>query len=222
MDPYQSLSQQLAERIIQTVQAKPDAVIGMPTGRTPMRCYELLSQRSGQKKLDWSSVRCFGLDEYVDTDEVHSFRHFLEQNLYTNGNFTRSNLFNPLDVDDYDGLIAAFGGLDLTVLGLGQNGHIAFNEPGTPFLSWTHTAQLTDSTRHSNLEFFGSLDKVPTNSVTMGIQTILASKRIILVVAGKNKVSVLQNALKGPICAELPASYLQLHPCLEVMSEFPW
>lgn len=222
MDPYQSLSQQLAERILQVVQEKPDAVLGVPTGRTPLRCYELLSQWSCEKKMDWRDVRCFGLDEYVDTDEPHSFRHFLEQNLYAKGNFTRSNLFNPLDVDDYDGLIAGCGGLDLTILGLGQNGHIAFNEPGTPILSWTHTAQLTDSTRQSNLEFFGALDKVPKYSVTMGIQTILASKRIILVVAGKHKVSALQNALKGKVCAEIPASYLQLHQHLEVLSEFPW
>lgn len=204
---------------MQTVQEKPDASIGVPTGRTPLLCYQLLSKN---KAIDWRAVRCFGLDEYVGTDHVHTFRYFLEQNLYSKGNFDRSALFNPLDVDNYDRLIADCGGLDLTILGLGQNGHIAFNEPGTPLLSWTHTAQLTDSTRVSNLEFFGSLDEVPKNSVTMGIQTILASKRIILVVAGKNKITVLQNALKGPVCADIPASYLQYHPALEVISELPW
>lgn len=222
MEPYQSLSQKLAQTIAELVKDKPDAVLGMPTGRTPLGCYQILTDWSANQEIDWAAIRCFGLDEYLDTEEIQTFRYFLEQNLYNKGNFNRSNLFNPLDVDDYDALIAQQGGLDLTILGLGQNGHIAFNEPGTPLQSWTHTAELTDSTRESNLEFFGSLQKVPRYSVTMGIQTILSSRKIILVVAGKAKIPVLQEALKGPINPQLPASYLQLHKNLQVMTEYPW
>lgn len=222
VEPYQSLSLRLAEKILAVVRDKPSACLGLPTGRTPKLCYEYLTNWSRKGEIDWSNIRCFGLDEYLDTDEQHTFRKFLEDNLYKNGNFNPENLFNPLTENNYDKLIADRGGLELTILGLGQNGHIAFNEPGTPFNSWTHTAQLTHSTKVANGEFFGGLERVPQHAVTMGIQTILASRRIILVVAGANKVSVLREAMRGPITPSLPASFLQLHKQLEVLSEFQW
>ncbi len=222
VETYQSLSLRLAEIVAKLVQDKPAACLGLPTGRTPKLCYQYLTDWSRKGELDWTRVSCFGLDEYLDTDEVHTFRLFLEQNLYCNGNFSRENLYSPISVDNYDALIASKGGIDLTILGLGQNGHIAFNEPGTPFNSWTHTAQLTHSTKLANLEFFGSMERVPQHAVTMGIQTILASRRLILVVAGAHKKSVLQEALTGPITPNLPASFLQLHKHLEVLCEFEW
>jgi glucosamine-6-phosphate deaminase len=222
VEPYQSLSLELADLIARTLRDNPHACLGLPTGRTPQLCYSYLTDWSEKGTLDWSNARCFGLDEYVDTDEKHTFAYFLEEHLYKNGNFSRWNLFNPLNFDDYDRLIADCGGLDLTILGLGQNGHIAFNEPGTPFQSWTHAARLTHSTKVANLEFFGSLDRVPRYAVTMGIQTILSSKRLILVVFGEKKIPVLQEALRGPVTPNLPASFLQLHKHLEVLSEFKW
>lgn len=222
VEPYQSLSLKLAQSIANLIHEKPAASLGLPTGRTPRLCYQYLSEWSASGSLDWSKVQCFGLDEYLDTGEQHTFLHFLEEHLYKYGNFDRTRLFNPLNIDNYDELIERSGGLDLTILGLGQNGHIAFNEPGTPFQSWTHTAQLTHSTKMANLEFFGSIDKVPVHAVTMGIQTILASHRLILVVAGVKKRSILQEALNGPITPNLPASFLQHHKHLEVVCDFEW
>ena len=170
--------------------------------------------------MDWRRVIAFGLDEYIDTDEPHSFRRYLEVNLYKNTNLPPDHRFNPMLIDDYDGLIARYGGLDLIILGIGKNGHIAFNEPGTQRASYTHSIWLTESTRAANSEFFGGIEKTPTRAVTMGISTILGSKKIILMASGKQKKSILKRALEGPITPDVPASFLQLHRALNVMTDF--
>ena len=219
-EPYQTLSLRVAEAIKEQIQRKPDSVLGLPTGRTPTDVYRLLSRWSKEGELDWSKVRCFGLDEYYDADETESFRKYLEQNLYRNINVPAEARFNPLFADNYDKLIADTGGLDLTILGIGKNGHIAFNEPGTAVNSFTHCVYLTESTRQANAEFFKRKESIPHKAVTMGIQTILSSRKIILMASGKQKKTILEQALSGPISETLPASFLQLHKNVLVMTDF--
>ena len=218
---YQTLSKIVAKVVADLVEDKPNAVLGLPTGRTPLAIYEYLSESSSQGQIDWQQVRCFGLDDYVDCNEKHSFRHFLGEKLYANANVSPGNLFNPIFVDDYDALIAEAGGLDLCILGLGLNGHIDFNEPGTPRSSWTHSVILSESTRQANAEFFEG-GKIPTRGVTMGISTILASRRIILMVTGAGKKDILTRAMRGPISSEVPASFLQEHDNVMVLADFDY
>ncbi len=220
-EAYQALSKLVAQTVIDLVKEKPNACIGFPTGRTPRACYEVLTERSAKGEVDWQKVRCFGLDEYVDADEQHSFRTILNAWLYQNTNVSRENLFNPLFQDDYDQCIANAGGLDLCILGLGQNGHIAFNEPGTPLASWTHSVWLSESTRAANAEFFHG-GTIPTRAVTMGLSTILASRRIILLVSGESKKGILTRAMRGEISGEVPASYLQNHDNVMVLADFDY
>ncbi len=218
--PYQQLSQEMAEAVAKLLRAQPSARLGLPTGHSPLGAYKLLSQWSEQGKLDWSKACCFALDEYIDADAEESFQHFLETNLYRHTNLPDGQKFNPKNVDNYDQLIRDMGGLDLTILGIGTNGHIAFNEPGTPRMSWTHCTRLTEATREANQTYFGPGEEVPKRAVTMGIETILASKQIILIASGAHKQEVLERALLGTTDVNLPASFLSLHPHVTVLSDF--
>lgn len=220
-EAYQTLSKIVAKVVADLVKEKPDACIGLPTGRTPTLCYQYLSQSSRAAEINWQDVRCFGLDEYVDADVKHSFHRFLQDNLYINTNVREKNLYNPMLCDDYDQTIAKAGGLDLCILGLGRNGHIAFNEPGTPLNSWTHSVWLSESTRQANAEFFLG-GKIPTRAVTMGLSTILASRRIILMVTGVGKKDILTQAMRGPVSSSVPASFLQDHDNVMVLADFDY
>lgn len=219
-DPYSALSLRVAEVVRAQLEQKPDSRIGLPTGRTPTGCYRILSQWSQDGAMDWSKAKCFGLDEYYDVDEAVSFRGYLRENIYQNINLPAQSQFSPLFADDYDGLIASQGGLSLSLLGIGKNGHIAFNEPGTLPDSWTHSVFLTESTREANAEFFKRKEQIPTRAVTMGIQTILASERILLIASGESKRQILEQALEGPVTTAVPASFLQLHNNVTVMTDF--
>lgn len=214
------MSLNIAEAIARQLKIKPDSNFGLPTGRSPVGCYQILSQWSQAGTLDWSKTKCFALDDYIDVDEEQSFHYFLESNLYSNTNLPRENRFSPRNQDDYDRLIADLGGWDLCVLGLGTNGHIAFNEPGTPQLSWTHCHWLTQSTREANASAFGGADKVPTRAITIGIETILASRSIILIASGEKKKTALTRALSGEVTPQIPASFLALHPQVKVFRDF--
>jgi glucosamine-6-phosphate deaminase len=187
-EPYATLNLRVAEAIKEQILRQPNSVLGLPTGRTPTGVYKLLSDWTKQGELDWSKVRCFGLDEYYEVQETETFRYYLETNLYRNINCPDDQRFNPAYIDDYDRLIADNGGLDLAILGIGTNGHIAFNEPGTPANSWTHCVYLTESTRKANAEFFKNV--IPKRAITMGIQTIMEAKRIILMASGKQKKEI--------------------------------
>ncbi len=217
---YDAMSLNVAEAIARQLKIKPDSNFGLPTGRSPIGCYQILSEWSQAGTLDWSKTKCFALDDYIDVDEEQSFHYFLESNLYSNTNLPRENRFSPRYQDDYDQLIADLGGWDLCVLGLGTNGHIAFNEPGTPQLSWTHCHWLTQSTREANAPAFGGADKVPTRAITIGIETILASRSIILIASGEKKKTALAKALSGEVTAQIPASFLALHPQVKVFRDF--
>jgi glucosamine-6-phosphate deaminase len=219
-EPYATLSLRVAEEIKEQIKNKPDSRLGLPTGRTPTDTYRVLSRWTKEGDIDWAHVKTFGLDEYYGVEESTSFRHYLETNLYRNINLPAESRFSPIFNDDYDVLIAREGGLDLAILGIGPNGHIAFNEPGTPLQSYTHSIWLSESTRQANAEFFKG--EPPTNAVTMGIQTILNSRKIILMASGKSKKEILQRALRGEVTPEVPASFLQLHKDLVVMTDFEY
>lgn len=148
------------------------------------------------------------------------FSHYLNQHLYQHTNLPRTSQFNPRDHDNYDELIAKTGGLDLTVVGIGRNGHIAFNEPGTPHQSWTHCLWLTESTRKANSSIFGDLSLVPKKAITMGIATILNSRKLLLIASGQHKKEILTRALNSHCDSALPASYLSVHKNLTVICDF--
>ncbi len=194
--------------------------LGLPTGRTPYLIYEELARISNERNFKWERVKCFALDEYLDSDSEDTFHAYLYKNLYSKVSIPSENCFNPAECDDYDGLIAMHGGLDLTILGVGGNGHIAFNEPGTSENSWTHCVWLTDETLKANKSLFKNPEKMPSKAVTMGVATIVASRKIKLVAFGENKKQVLKEALKEKITSNLPVSYLQKHSNLEVYTDF--
>jgi glucosamine-6-phosphate deaminase len=203
---YQVLSQDMAESVERQLKLKPNTNFGLPTGHSPLGAYKIISEWSRSGRLDWSQARCFALDEYLDADEEESFQ--------------QSHRLNPKTTDNYDQEIAKFGGLDLTILGIGMNGHIAFNEPGTIRTSYTHCIWLTESTRAANQTYFGPGDEVPKRAVTMGIETILSSKNIILLASGAQKQAVLEKALLGEVNINVPASFLSLHAHVTVLSDF--
>jgi glucosamine-6-phosphate deaminase len=217
---YSAMSEKAAQAVKAQLKSKPASNLGLPAGRTPTGCYQLLTSWSEAGGIDWQQATCFGLDEYLDVSQPGSFRHYLEENLYKGTNLPAENRHNPFFIDDYDARIAAAGGLDLTLLGIGKNGHIAFNEPGTPLESWTHSIWLAESTRKANADLFKQSEQIPTRAVTMGIRTILSSAKILLLASGKEKQSILDKALNGPITADVPASFLQLHNNLTVFTDF--
>ncbi len=215
-----TVAQEIAD-IIQTQALNGNYVcLGLPTGRTPYSIYEELVAITNQRNLKWDNVKCFALDEYLDSQPEDTFHAYLEKNLYSKVPIPKENCFTPADCDDYDSLIAEWGGLNLTILGVGGNGHIAFNEPGTSENSWTHCVWLTQETIQANKSLFKDPDKSPSRAVTMGIATIVASRKIRLVAFGENKKDVLHRALKNEIDSSLPVSYLQKHSNLKVYTDF--
>jgi len=220
MSTYEELSERVARAIAQQIKVKPSSCLGLPTGHTPLGVYRYLAQWSTAGQIDWSQVRCFALDDYLDTDEKHTFHYFLEDHLYQYTNLAEANKFNPCMTDNYDELITGYGGLDLTILGIGGNGHIAFNEPGTCAHSWTHCTWLNQSTRLANQDSFKDLASVPTRGLTMGLSTILASRWVILMASGDKKKDIVERAFQGPVTVEVPASLLKNHAKTDVWTDF--
>jgi glucosamine-6-phosphate deaminase len=217
---YEQMSLKAAQLVAQQLKTKPNSCFGLPTGRTPTRMYELLSQWSLNHELDWSQACCFALDEYLEMAGGESYAHYLETHLYCNTNLPASNRFTPAICDNYDELITEHGGLDLTLIGVGVNGHIAFNEPGTLQASWTHCVWLTESTRKANAEFFGSIEQVPYKAVTMGIQTIMGSRALLVLASGVAKQPVLQKAQQMEDCTDLPLCWAFRRSDIQVLSDF--
>ncbi len=222
---YQEFCFAVAEQIQKQVKEKPDSRLALPAGHSPRGYYDLLARASQKNNIDWQRVKSFALDDYLNADEIHSFQSFLEKHLYAFTNLPANAKYNPRFCDNYDQLITEAGGIDLCLLGLGANGHIAFNEPPTGKASWTHCVLLSETTRKANKDDFGQTDTaqlsvVPERAVTMGIATILASKRIILAVSGEHKRAVLTKTLQDPAHAMLPASFLIEHKYLLVITDF--
>lgn len=213
-------SLQAAREVIEQIKKKPQSCLGLPTGRTPQALYRHLIAIAREENVDITGVRFFGLDEYIDVRQESAFKTYLDKVIYQPLAIDQENCFSPIMIDDYDALIKRQGGLDLTILGIGGNGHIAFNEPGTPEYSWTHCVTLDESTRRANQEFFARPEDVPRRAVTMGIQTILDSRKIILLAFSKSKISILKRAFNGCVEGAVPASFLTKHPNLEIYTDF--
>ena len=170
------------------------------------------------RNTNFSNVITFNLDEYVGLNGWHpqSYNHFMYENLFKSLTFKKRFFPSVNGVDLYDDLIEAYGGIDIQILGIGTNGHIAFNEPGTPRNSKTHVVNVSENTIKDNSRFLYSIDEVPTHARTMGIETIMKAKRIYLVARGSHKKDILERAVNGDITPEVPASFLQEHPNCEV------
>jgi glucosamine-6-phosphate deaminase len=211
-----------AARIVaDLVRRKPDCVLGLATGSTPLGMYAELIRMHREEGLDFSRVVTFNLDEYVGLEPAHpqSYRHFMDEHFFRHVNIDPRNTHVPdgraLDFDahcqQYEKLIHDSGGIDLQVLGIGSDGHIAFNEPGSSLGSRTRLKTLTAETVRDNARFFGSEEAVPRLAVTMGVGTILESRRCLLLACGANKARAIRDAVEGPITAQVTASALQLH-----------
>ena len=216
VENYERLSQLAALEIKKKIQKGNQVNLGLPTGGTPIGMYKELVNDS---HLDWWNVTTFNLDEYVGIDDNHSesYVNFMNRNLFNHIDIDVFNIWFPDQTDDYDEMIDGLGGLDLTILGIGTNGHIAFNEPGSPFDSKTRVVDLDKQTIEDNARFFNSIDEVPTQAITMGLDTIMKSKEILLIAQGKKKLDIIQKAMFGEITEDIPASILQQHENLTIL-----
>lgn len=218
---YKDMSRKAANIISAQVIMKPNCVLGLATGSTPIGTYDQLVEWYNKGDLDFSEVTTVNLDEYKGLPRTNdqSYYYFMHQHLFDRVNIDpeRTNVPNGMEPDEekecgrYEELIRSLGGVDLQLLGLGHNGHIGFNEPGEAFEKETHCVDLTESTIEANKRFFASADDVPKQAYTMGIKTIMQAKKILIVVNGENKADIVERAFFGPVTPEVPASILQLH-----------
>ena len=227
VDTYEKLSRQAANIISAQVILKPDSVLGLATGSSPLGTYKQLIEWYEKGDIDFSKVVSVNLDEYVGLDGTNeqSYRYFMNKNFFEHINIDINNTFVPngcaVDLTGegkrYDEHIAELGGIDLQLLGIGLDGHIGFNEPDKYFVKSTHVVDLHESTIKANSRFFASEDEVPKRAITMGMVSIMQAKKILLIASGKEKRDILEKAFYGPITPEIPASILQLHPDITVI-----
>ena len=227
VDTYEKLSRQAANIISAQVILKPNSVLGLATGSSPLGTYKQLIEWYEKGDIDFSNVTSVNLDEYVGLDGSNdqSYRYFMNKNFFEHINIDINNTFVPngCAVDlagegrKYDEHIAELGGIDLQLLGIGLDGHIGFNEPDKYFVKSTHVVDLHESTIKANSRFFANIDEVPKKAITMGMVSIMQAKKILLIASGKEKRDILEKAFYGPITPEIPASILQLHPDITVI-----
>lgn len=218
---YKEMSRKAANIISAQIILKPDCVLGLATGSTPIGTYEQLIEWYKKGDLDFAQVKSVNLDEYkgLSGDNDQSYRYFMNKNFFDNINIDKSQTYVPDGLepdskkacDDYNNVINSVGGIDLQLLGLGHNGHIGFNEPGEAFEKETHCIDLAASTIEANKRFFEREEDVPRQAYTMGIKTIMQAKKILVVVSGEDKADIVAKAFSGPVTPEVPASVLQLH-----------
>lgn len=226
---YYDMSRKAANIISAQVIMKPNCVLGLATGSTPIGTYAQLVEWYKKGDLDFSEVTTVNLDEYkgLTRDNDQSYYYFMNDNLFSKVNINLERTFLPDGMEpdsdkacaDYNKIIADVGGVDLQLLGLGHNGHIGFNEPGMAFEAETHCVNLTESTMKANQRFFASMDDVPRQAYTMGIKTIMQAKKILVVVSGEDKASIVKEAFFGPITPSVQASVLQLHNDVTVVAD---
>ncbi len=215
------MSTEAANLVALQIKLKPDSVIGFATGSTPLGMYKELIRMHKEEGLDFSKVISFNLDEYVGLPPSHpeSYHYFMWENLFKHININPSNVHIPIGMADnielfcvwYEEKIKSFGGIDLQILGIGGNGHIAFNEPGSSLGSRTRIKTLGMKTRLDNSRFFNKLDEVPKYAITMGVGTIMEAKKLLLLANGNNKADAIKATVEGPIMAKYPATIVQLH-----------
>ena len=226
-DSYESLSRKAASIIAAQVVSKPDCVLGLATGSSPVGTYKNLIEWYQNGDLDFSKVISINLDEYagLDGSNDQSYRYFMNYNLFDHINIDKSKTFVPngkatdlkAECEAYDNRIKEVGGIDIQLLGIGLDGHIGFNEPDSVFTKETHLVELDESTIVANARFFNSIDDVPKSAVTMGMGGIMSAKKVLLIANGANKKEIVEKAFFGPITPEVPASILQLHPDVTVI-----
>jgi len=219
---YEQVSAAAAAVVADVVRSKPDAVLGLATGSTPLGLYEELIRMHTDEGLDFSRVRTFNLDEYVGLSPEHdqSYHYFMHENLFKHINVDLRNVNVPSGTASdypafcqwYEDRIEACGGIDVQVLGIGSDGHIAFNEPGSSLASRTRIKTLAEQTIDDNARFFAGKDDVPIYAVTMGVGTILEADKLVLLATGEGKIDAVADAIEGPVSSLCTASALQLHP----------
>lgn len=218
---YEEMSRKAAGIVSAQIIMKPDCVLGLATGSTPVGLYKQLIEWYRNGDLDFSGVRTVNLDEYkgISRENDQSYYYFMHQNLFDHVNIPAENTHLPdgMELDSekecrrYEELIQSMGSVDLQLLGIGHNGHIGFNEPADAFDKLVHCVNLTQSTIEANKRFFASAEEVPRQAYTMGIQTIMRSKKILIIANGEGKADIVRDAFFGPITPMVPASVLQLH-----------
>lgn len=226
---YKDLSRKAANVISAQVIMKPNAVLGLATGSSPVGTYQQLVEWYRKGDVDFSSVTSVNLDEYkgLSGDNDQSYRYFMNTNFFDHINIKKERTFVPDGTEpdsekacsDYNQIIRSVGGIDLQLLGIGGNGHIGFNEPGEAFETETHCVKLTEATIQANSRFFASMDEVPKEAYTMGIKNIMQAKKILLIAAGKSKAQALYQSFFGPVTPNVPASILQLHNDVTVVAD---
>ncbi|MGG1246466.1 glucosamine-6-phosphate deaminase [Bacillus spizizenii] len=224
---YEELSKQAARIVADTIKEKPDAVLGLATGGTPEGTYRELIRLHQTENLSFQNVTTVNLDEYagLSSNDPNSYHFYMNHLFFQHIDIQPSRYFIPNgNADDldaecrrYEQVIESLGGTDIQLLGIGRNGHIGFNEPGTPFKSRTHVVTLNEQTRQANARYFPSIDSVPKQALTMGIQSILSSKRILLLISGRSKAEAVKKLLEGDISEDFPASALHLHSDVTVL-----
>ena len=221
-DNYDEVSMAATKLVESQVNLKPDCVLGLATGSTPVGMYKRLIEKCKNGELDFSEVKTFNLDEYypISRDNNQSYYYFMNENLFDEINIKKENIHIPngeakdveAECEEYEKMIEEAGGIDLQILGIGQNGHIGFNEPDENLNSKTHVTGLTESTIKANSRFFDSIEDVPTKALTMGIATILKSRKIILMACGVEKSDAVAELLTDDIKTDNPATMLKVHP----------
>lgn len=218
---YEMMSKKAANLVAAQVTIKPQSILGLATGSTPEGMYTELVDMYNNETVDFSESKSFNLDEYypIEATNTQSYAYYMNNHLFNHVNFGEEavNIPNGSASDlsaacrAYDQKIYESGGIDLQILGIGNNGHIGFNEPDVHFESGTHLVELDEGTIEANARFFNSVEEVPTQAISMGIRTIMHSRKILLLASGKNKAEILEKMLFGEILPEVPASILQLH-----------
>lgn len=224
---YESMSKRAASLISAQILLKPNSVLGLATGSTPLRMYKELINMYKVGAVDFSEIITFNLDEYVGLpmEEINSYKHYMYDNFFRHININSDNINIPdgmapdieKECSEYEAKIHARGGIDFQVLGIGNNGHIGFNEPDLKFKAATHLVELDEETISANSRFFNTIEDVPKQAVSMGIRAIMGAKKILLLASGKCKAEVVRKALYEGITPEVPASILQLHPDVTVI-----
>lgn len=224
---YEAMSRKAANIIAAQVISKPDCVLGLATGSTPIGTYKHLIEKYENGDLDFSEAVSVNLDEYkgLPKENDQSYDYFMHHNLFSHINMKASYLPDGTKEDGaeeclrYEAQIQSLGGIDLQLLGLGHNGHIGFNEPSETFETITHCVDLQESTIEANKRFFASIDDVPRQAYTMGIGTIMSAKKVLVLISGEDKAEIVRDAFFGPVTPKVPASILQLHPDVVIIAD---
>lgn len=219
---YNEMSKEGAKLVAGLITLKPDCVLGLATGSTPVGMYENLAEMNKNGEIDFSRVTTYNLDEYypISPKNDQSYRYFMDTNLFDKVNIDKKNTYVPNgetknpdeECANYETLVSSLGGADIQILGIGQNGHIGFNEPDNCLDANTHLTDLTESTIQANSRFFDNIEDVPKKAITMGIATILKAKKIVLLASGKSKHAVIKKLLDSCISTDVPATMLKVHP----------